>query len=686
MRPWITLAALIATGLWPAVGHAATFEVNTTSDDPDLEADGRCDTDTATAGRQCSFRGALLEANARPNRDRIEFDSAVFDGTLGDAIEADLGFLPVSDNVEIDAGDCGAGPLHQPCAGVDSGDGNSALVIGGDDVSIRGLALYGSGVMGAGIRAFGADRLRVRNSWFGRRLNGTSSINGIGISLEVSGDGSDDIDEARIGGKRAADTNVFGGGSRGVYVEGGDRNRILGNLFGVDAFGNALTPINTPISISGDLDTGEPAVGNVVGTKLSASAAATVQCDGGCNAITNGVDGISLFNGAETARKTTIAGNFIGLRPDGDSALENEFSGMAVAGSDATRIGGSARERNYITGGRNAWSQQADSRSLVVRGNLIGFDSTGHTPLDPPDGESGANTASFVRSVPDAPTIVDGNRYAQAPSTTGLTVAGERAVVTGNVFGIQRGGSALDPVANTRAILVIGSRNVIGEPGDGNVIGNLSWLNQSMLTVSGFGSDPADRNVIQGNLIGVNARGHEQPIVGDGIGLAGLVARNRVGGLTFDSENVVSNVGGNAIQIGDFGETATGNEILRNRGSDNGTESAFELFVNLQGASGFGNGDPEVNEGIEAPTIDSATRTRIEGSGAEGGAAIWIFITEDAAGDSPRNVAGFVKRTTARGSGQWSESFNSIPAEYNLTALQVDAGAGSSELAIVADP
>ncbi len=508
MRPGIALATVMtATVLWPSLSSAATFEVNTTSDDVDAALDGRCDTDASTAGRQCSLRAALTEANDRGNADLIVFDPAVFDGTLGDAIDLVSGFLGVTRNVTIDAGDCGAGGLHKPCAGIDATDGNSALVIGGDDVSIRGLALYGSGFMGGGIRAFGSDGLQVRNSWFGRRLNGTSSPNGNGIALEVGSGDSGDSDAAVIGGTRARDANVFSGGSAGVVVSGGDRNRILGNLFGVDSSSAALASVTSPISIAGDADTGTPAVGNVVGTKLSRSAAASPECDGGCNAITSGDAGIRLFSAAETARKTTIAGNFIGLRPNGMTALENEFDGVAVAESDGTTIGGGKRERNYITGGRNAWSQQAGSRSLEIRGNVIGMDSTGQARLDPPDGESGANTASFVRSDSEAPTIVADNHYALATNTSGLTVAGERAVVTGNTFGLKVGGGAVPPVSNTRGIVVIGSRNVIGRPGQGNVIGNLEQLNQGMVTVSGSITAPANRNTIEGNRIGVDEAG-----------------------------------------------------------------------------------------------------------------------------------------------------------------------------------
>lgn len=687
MRLGIT--ATVATGvvlLWPATSEAATFEVNVTNDDVDATIDGRCDTDVSVPGRQCSLRGALAEANDRTNHDRIEFDPSVFDGTLGDVINPVGGFLGVAEEVEIDAGDCGAGGFHQPCAGIDAPDGNNALVLGGDDISIRGLAIYGAGVMSGGVRAFGADRLVVRNTWFGRRLNGTSSPNGIGLTLEVSGDGSDDSDRALIGGKRARDANVFAGGNSGVTVVGGDRNRILGNLFGVDHLGTTLAGILTPIGIVPDTDIDEPAVANAVGAKLSPAAAASPECDGGCNAITNGgQSGISLQSLGETARRTTIAGNFIGLRPDGASALENENSGIFVAGSDGTTIGGGKRERNYITGGQDAWDQRQGSRSLTVKGNLIGFDSTGQSPTDPPDGTGGGD-ASFVHSDADAPSTVSGNHYALAPSTTGLTVAGEGAVVTANTFGLRLDGGALPPPSNTRAVAVPGERAVIGRPGAGNVIANLSWANQNMIQVSGSSPSVGDHNVIEGNRIGIDAGGDPHPIIGGGIGLSGNTDDNRIGGATQASENVIANVSQSPITVLAGGESPNGNEVLRNRGSNNGTGSPFHVFVDLWGTTAFGNGDPALHGGIEAPTIDEATRTRVQGSDAEAGAEIWVYRTGDAAGTAPRNLKGLLARTTANGAGNWSARFDRIAATDNLTALQTDAGDGSSELALAAAP
>ena len=532
----------------------------------------------------------------------------------------------------------------------------------------------------------------VRGSWFGLRLNGFAEPNGNNIALEVGADESD-TDAARIGGKSARDANVFAGGDNGVVIAGGDRNRILGNLFSVNSLGTPLPSMGSPVGIFGHGP--DPAVGNRIGIRVSRAAARSPECDGGCNAIARGEQsGIALFaGGAIPPRKTKIQGNFIGLEPDGESPLQNEMAGVNLGEADGTTIGGSGGARNVITGGELAVMQQPGSRGLELRSNLIGFDSSGQAPLDPPDGDTGGGSADFatrLESAAEAPTVVSGNRFAFAPDTTALAMFGEGAVVTRNVFGLRRNGGGLPAQPETQAILVAGKRCVIGRPGAGNVIGNTSFSGREAIEVlGGSGVFEGDRNVIEGNRIGVDSDGDAHPITGGGIGLITTANRNRIGGTSAAAENLISNVSENPIELLSVSDpmstrAPTGNRILRNRGAGNGT-TANDLFVNLDGLDGFGNGVPELQGGIEAPVIEEATRTRIEGSGAEPGADVWIYRTRDPAGASPANLRGFVAKTTATGAGEWAERFDRIAAADNLTALQ-EGEEGSSELALAVAP
>src|SRR3954454_5560636 len=79
MRPIraLTVVAVVAGGLLTGpltgVAHAAaTFVVNTAGNANDTFIDGNCDT-SATAGSQCTLRGASQEANGAAGTDTISF-------------------------------------------------------------------------------------------------------------------------------------------------------------------------------------------------------------------------------------------------------------------------------------------------------------------------------------------------------------------------------------------------------------------------------------------------------------------------------------------------------------------------------------------------------------------------------------------------------------------------------------
>ena len=73
MRTAIALTALLASlAAAPAADAAVNFRVNDTGDAPDqtpTAADGRCE----TAANTCTLRAALMQANATPGADSIDF-------------------------------------------------------------------------------------------------------------------------------------------------------------------------------------------------------------------------------------------------------------------------------------------------------------------------------------------------------------------------------------------------------------------------------------------------------------------------------------------------------------------------------------------------------------------------------------------------------------------------------------
>lgn len=69
----IALALLVLA--LPGAAAAKTFTVNGIGDQPDAApANGTCDVDAVTDGRQCTLRAAIVEANSVAGIDDIEFD------------------------------------------------------------------------------------------------------------------------------------------------------------------------------------------------------------------------------------------------------------------------------------------------------------------------------------------------------------------------------------------------------------------------------------------------------------------------------------------------------------------------------------------------------------------------------------------------------------------------------------
>jgi hypothetical protein len=266
--------------------------------------------------------------------------------------------------------------------------------------------------------------------------------------------------------------------------------------------------------------------------------------------------------------------------------------------------------------------------------------------------------------------------------------------VVRNKIGVDKGGG--DVSGGFQGIRVTGGNNTIGEPDAGNTIGNTT---SDAINIEGLSDDPSgDDNTVQGNFIGVDSGGASHPNDGAGILVQynlGTANDNVIGGSSAGAENVISNSGDDAIRLvsGDMGgEAVSGNQIKRNRGKDNGTgvPAGEGLFIDLEGTNGFGNGDADVQGGIDEPEItndfpEEATRSHLEGT-CVAGATIYVFRTSSPAEFSPPRINAFVKTTACQIGGTFSTNFSQIPSGQRLTALQLDPTDGSSELAPAVDP
>jgi Bacterial Ig-like domain len=703
--PLAALTASVALLVFAPGAFAATFTVNDTGDAHDFDTaapqpnDGVCDTDATPNGDHCTLRAAINEANANNNApgvvDTINFAASFDGGATGGAVADTIVGTGPGENIDeatlVDATDCAATP--DPCAGFQAAGGNLGLQVSGNNVEIRGLAIT-SGSTGLTVQG---DNAKVAGNWFGLRLDETAQGNGRGV--ELASNVAAGNDQNTVGGETAADRNVFANNSAdGVRISGADGNVIKGNYFGTKPDGttaaaNGAGAGGDNIEISSVGGTANPASNNAIGGAVSAAQLASPECDGPCNVIANSTDGVDLETEGGTegspAGPTSIKGNFVGLDKNGATAAPNTGRGINVGPVDGVTIGGSsAVARNYITGGTIGILQAegVTSHDLTVQNNFVGLSSDGSVALSPPTQYGvvlGGNLAE--------PSSALDNRLVGHP-TMGIVlwVVGSGTTVRRNVIGIDAQGD--DIVGGEVGIDVTGSGNTIGgSTADGNTIGNATLTAGAATGMQIGGSD----NTVQGNYVGTDQNGEDRGNGAGGILIFDLGGGggddNTIGGDTAATENVISNNGGDAIEIfhpDGSAETADRNVIARNRGSNNDG-----LFIDLKTAGltgtgdGFGNPPDGPNGGIDNPDIDAGATSESVSGTADPGATVRVYRTDSADGTDPNGIVAFVGETTADGSGDWALSCPGAgcaaepPGPGRFTANQTDASDNSSELA-----
>ena len=254
-------------------------------------------------------------------------------------------------------------------------------------------------------------------------------------------------------------------------------------------------------------------------------------------------DGIAI--GYEGTTNNVVAGNFLGLRPNG-SAGGNGHSGVFIgAGAQGNLIGGDEpAERNILSG--NQWSgaelHNTGTTSNTVAGNYIGTD---------PDGTVAVPNALYgVR-------VYGGAQY----NTIGGDTVGECNVISGNTEdGVRIMGS--ETASNTIAGNYIGTapdgttalangsdgvamshgahHNLVGgdTSSERNVISGNTWNGVSVTDDAGRGTA---HNTISGNYLGVAADGATALQNGwAGVSLRGGPQYTTIGGDTAGERNVLS--------------------------------------------------------------------------------------------------------------------------------------------------
>ena len=206
--------------------------------------------------------------------------------------------------------------------------------------------------------------------------------------------------------------------------------------------------------------------------------------------------------------------------------MGNTLGGLVLVGNDATVGGTSSGAGNVISA--NGFGIGAGGSGELIQGNRIGTDPTGTLP-EP-------NTSAGIR--------IDG-----MGDTAGGTAAGAGNVISGNQgYGVTVNGASALIQGNLIGTDVTGV-NGLGDGAGGiqiNVPGSI--LDNVISSTGGYGIDAADSDLIQGNHIGTDVTGTKAlPNRFDGIFSGG--GHDTIGGAAAGQGNVISGNGRSGIAL-----------------------------------------------------------------------------------------------------------------------------------------
>ena len=225
-------------------------------------------------------------------------------------------------------------------------------------------------------------------------------------------------------------------------------------------------------------------------------------------------------------------------------------------------------------------------------------------------------------------------------------------------------------------------RDVNGAQGAGKVVSGNGGVGVSLL---GAG---AEENTVQGNFIGTDADGEVSP---NGLGnFHGVFisegSGNMVGGTVPAAANIISGNANHGVMV--IGDTATGNSILRNSISGNGSPGGLGIELSNGGVTPNDPRDPDAGPNTlqNFPVITSAGATRIGGTlNSRPGRTFTVQFFSSPAPNFPTGFGEgetFIgqKRVTTNRKGRAAFTFSTtLSAGQVVTATATNAGGSTSE-------
>lgn len=574
-----------------------------------------------------SLRQAIIDANNLAGTDTITF-------SIGSGVQTISlsSMLPDITSTVIINATTQSGYADTPLiviTGNNSIQDGLRLYGGSDNSTIRGLVLQGFTEDAIDITTSGNT---IRGNYIGTNAAGTTSAgNANGVNI-WSGDNN------IIGGIVAADRNVISGNTNiGMYLGGGAHNtQIYGNYIGLNAAGTVALG-NTYLGllidnsngtilggttaghrnvISGNGDAGVALInadnsviyGNYIGTNAAGTADVNgtgwdsnqsgIYIDGGSsgNLVGNTIAGarnvISGNNhygveiGGATSLNNTVSGNYIGTDSTGLNAVGNTGGGVSFWGAGT----GNVYSDNVISGNLDVGVLVGSaSTGATIQGNLIGLGADGTTVV------GNANAGVYVYGASTG-TLIGTNADGAGDASEGNTISGNShgiivrgsgttgTVIQGNQIGTNTAGT-LDRGNANDGVLIENGASLTSVGGTSTGAGNLISGNNEGIEITGA---TTTLNVVQGNLIGLNASG--TGVIAndfDGIHISLGAHHNTIGGIVVAASNVVSGNGASGIEV-------------EGSGSDFNTIQGNSVGTDITGLVGLGNGNSGITLGSSA--------------------------------------------------------------------------------------
>lgn len=594
MKLFAIAATIVFAGVVGFALHTSATQAGVNTLVVDRSDDANVTTCDSNVANDCTLRGAINNANADADGDRIEFDIPP-GGIVTIATTSEL--PSITETVAIDgrtqpdatSGDCFE-EQSRPCVILDGpGDDSQASGLyienGADDVSIRGLAI--GGYVTAIVVLNGVDT-EVAQNWIGTTNGTTGDGNNTGILI------AEDAVGAQIG--LAGAGNVISGNViYGVYISGQEVT-LRGNRIGLTATGNGalgniygiyVTPLTSDIMVGGSL-AGE---GNMIangwygvsaGGTSDITVAGNVFSDHQYHALlivsAVGVDiGGNFFQDSGLA-ENPLGGSNVRLQDvddvtyTGNDSRDAYGSGLQIVAGTGIQIGGDTLgERNTFsfngTGESDGWGVEImDAINVTIEGNWVGVANNGVT------GEPNQTGGVLLRDVDTA--------------TVGGDAAGERNLISSN-FGPAIELSQVEDDESTEDVSILGNYLGVTAAGDA-ALGN-DW---GVLMDGAHDNTVGPNNLISGNEIGLEFRGgaRDNVVFGNLIG----TAANGVDDIGNDEEGVLITDNARDITIGGTGP-GDGNTIAYSGGLlepgvrlESGTNGNFVLQNGIYSSAGEG--------------------------------------------------------------------------------------------------